>query len=221
MPLEELWPVPVTLVRSDGLHILSKATLAQLADDKTLRDFAAGLVPQALRQAGLFNDASRSLAGALYDTGLQTRPLFVALLALDAEVRAVVDDTRRALPLPGFLTYRPRLSPDKFPLDTVRLPPLNPDGHYILAATGDGFCFAIRLDLHPRLKVAGHVRMAVSSPNHAPFRLQTMEHRLERQVLSRELIELTVLNPAEELTPPLSAAGKDRLIEVLRGLLEA
>ncbi len=196
----------------DGLHILARTPLSQLAEDETLLNFADGLILEALAHTTLPDGLAWTLTGALYHPGPQTNPLMVALLVLDAELRAVIDEEQRILPLPGFLTYRASLFPDKFPCDTLRLPPLNQDGHYLLSLTDDGFCFAVRLDLHPELKVAGHVRIAVSSPTRSPLRLQATEYRLDRQVLNRGLIEAAVTAGSEELLVPLTKAEQARLI---------
>jgi hypothetical protein len=204
----------VTLTRSDGLHILTKATLPQLTGDQALGSFAEGLLLTALGQTHLpGRDGEWTLAEALHHRGPQTNPLLTALLVLDAEVSAVVDDERRVFPLPGFLSYRANLPPDKFPLDTMRLPPLNPDGHYRLTVADDGFCLAIRLDLHPTLKVAGHVRVAISGPTRSPTRLQAMEQRLDRQVLTAELIEAAIAGGG------VSKTEADGLFGALRGLI--
>jgi CO/xanthine dehydrogenase FAD-binding subunit len=189
----------VSLLRPDGLHLLAEATLAQLAEDATLSGFADGLVSQALGHIPPPQAADWTLAQALHHSGPESRPLLTALLVLDADAAAVVAEETRVFPLPGFLTYRDRLPPAEFPLNTLRLPPLNPDGRYQLSLAGDGFCYALRLDIHPRLKVAGHVRLAVSSPTRAPARLQAVEHRLERQELTPALIEDALQSSGERL----------------------
>lgn len=206
----------VTLTRPDGLHLLTRATWPQLVQDETLRGFAGGLLANALSQTDVPDD-DWTLAETLHHPGSQFYPLLAAFLVLDAEVSAVIDDERRVFPLPGFLTYRASLPPDKFPLDTLRLPPLNPDGHYRLSVTTDGFCLALRLDLHPGLKVAGHVRLATSSPTQPPVRLQAVEHRLDRQILTAELIEAAITSGGMALL--LSKAEVDSLSAALRGLI--
>lgn len=210
----------ITLVRANGLHILSRATLSQLAENEVVGEFANGLLVTALGRSGLANDATRTLADVLYDSTPTSHPLLVALLVLDAELSAVVDDERRVLPLPGFLSYRSGLSRDRFPVNTLRLPPLNQNGHYLLTSTSAGFCLAVRLDLHPQLKVAGHVRLAVSRPDLKPVRLQATEHRLDRQVLTEELIDTAVAVPNEDLSATLSRSEQASLSEVLHGLLD-
>lgn len=212
--------VQITLVRPDGLHILTTATLPQMAGDEMLLEYADGLVPAALESIRLADD-SYTLANALQQAEPHMKPLLIALLVLDAEVRAVIEDKSAVIPLPGFLTYRSSLSPDKISLSTLRLPPVNPDGHYLLSVDDRGsFYFAIRLDLHPRLKVAGHVRIAVSSTGRLPQRLQETEHRLDRQVLAARLIEAAVAAGSEELSSPLTGLEQAKLVEALAGLLD-
>lgn len=191
----------ISLIRPDGLHLLAQATLAQLAEDTILSEFANGLISLALGHIPPPQAADWTLAEALHHPGPEGKPLLTTLLVLDAEVAAVVAEESRVFPLPGFLTYRDRLPPAEFPLNTLRLPPLNPDGRYQLALTSDGSCYALRLDLHPRLKVAGHVRLAISSSTRLPARLRTVEHRLERQELTPALIEAAVQSGAEGLAP--------------------
>lgn len=205
------------LTRPDGLYISTQATWAQLAANEVLHSFANGLIPMALNG----HPVAWTLAEVLHHSGPQVNPLLTALLVLDTEVNAVVDDKQPVFPLPGFLTYRSTLSLEKFPLQAIRVPPLNPDGHYLLSIANDGFCFALRLDLHPRLKVAGHVRLAASSPTRFPVRLQAIEYRLERQSLSKKLIQTAVTAGGETLSVPLTAEERFRLVETLQGLLDA
>lgn len=179
----------ITLTRPDGLHITTKATLAQLAQEKKLLDFANGLLPNILSHFDLTTEGELTLAEALHQTGSPTvDALLTGLLALDAEVSAVIDDETRVFPLPGFVTYRTRLPLDRCPLNLLRLPHLNQGGHYRFALV-EQHCFTIRLDLHPELKVTGHVRLATAGPNHPPHRLSIIEARLDRKVLDAELIE--------------------------------
>jgi len=201
---------------TEGLYISALAPWPQLATDEVLCQFANGLIPMALH----YEDTSWTLAEALYHTGPQTYPLLTALLVLDAEVNAIVEDKQPVFPLPGFITYRSKLSPDKFPLKTVRVPRLNSDGQYILTIANDGFCSAIRLDLHPRLGLAGHVRIAISGPARSPMRLHALEHRLERRFLNKDLIQALIVAANEELPKPLTQTEQARLLEVLQGLIE-
>jgi len=205
----------VTLLRPDGLHILARATVLQLAQDEQLQMFATGLVVQSLEP--LLNAAPQTtLTQALHQTELPpANALLTTLLALDAEVSAVVDDETRKFPLSGFLSYRSRLLPDQYPLNTVRLPPLNPDGHYRLVTREPGHYLAVRLDIHPRLKVAGHVRIAVGSSARPPERLMAIEQRLDRQYLTQGQIDLALETGNEALPVPLTAVE----IETLSGLL--
>jgi len=192
-----------TLMRADGLHILAKATLAQLAEEAALAEFADGLVATALNLF-IASGSEWTLAQALHDTSSQSHPLLVALLVLDAEVSTVVDDQRPVFPLPGFLSYRDSLPLDRFPVDTLRLPPVSPASYYRLDFTADGFGCAVRLELHPLLKVAAHVRIAVSSSTRVPARLNAAEHRLERQTLQVELINSAVAAGSKRLSVPLT-----------------
>jgi hypothetical protein len=204
----------IALTRPDGVHILTKTPLLQLADDEVLRVFAAGLIPNALAQIEAPAQVAWTLAHTLHHVEPQIYPLLLALLVLDAEVSGVIGETRRVLPLPGFLAYRADLSSEKFTFDMVRLPPLNPDGHYLLNRAADFSC-AIRLDLHPRLKVAGHVRVAISSSTHSPQRLPATEHRLDRQRLTAELIAVAVAASSRELSTPFTEAQQNSLIETI------
>jgi hypothetical protein len=208
----------ITFNQPDGLYLSTQATLAQLLEEEALHLFAAGLLHTALAET--FNLESSisnvSLAEALhYTPGPETYPLLTALLALDAEVHALIDETRRVLPLPGFLSYRASLPPDKMPLEAVRLPPLNPDGRYTFAVLEGGTCLAVRLDLHETLRIAGHVRLVVSSPIRSPIRLHTIEDRLERHKIEAELIETALAIGSENLTP----AERGSLLRILKDLI--
>ena len=203
-----------TLTRTDGLYVSTHTPWPQLVTDETLCEFANGLIPKTLQ----YEDTSWTLSELLHHTGYQTYPLLTALLILDAEVNAVVEDKQPVFPLPGFLTYRSKLSPEKFPLDAVRLPHLNSDGHYFLTIADDGFCAAIRLDLNPKLNLAGHVRIAISSPTRTPLRLRSLEHRLERQILNKELIQTAIIATNQNLPKPLSKDEQIHLNKILHGL---
>jgi len=204
-----------TTTRTDGVYISTHTPWPQLVTDEILCEFANGLIPMTLQ----YEDTSWTLSELLHHTGYQTYPLLTALLILDAEVNAVVDDKQPVFPLPGFLTYRSKLSPQKFPLDAIRLPVLNADGHYFLSMGNDGFCAAVRLDLHPQRKLAGHVRIAISSPTRTPLRLRALEHRLERQVLSKEIIQTAILATNQNLPKPLTKDEQIHLNRILQGLI--
>ncbi|MCB0208298.1 MAG: hypothetical protein KDJ52_03145 [Anaerolineae bacterium] len=179
----------ITLVRPDGLHLTTKATLAQLAQDQNLQVFADGLIPRILAHFDLSSEASLTLAEALHRSGSPAiDALLTGLLVLDAEVNAVIDDETRVFPLPGFLTYRARLPLDQFPLNLMRLPPLNEGGHYRFTAAEPYGC-TVRLDLHPELMITGHVRLAAAGPNLPAQRLSLIEARLDRKLLTPELID--------------------------------
>lgn len=205
----------ITLVRPDGLHITTKATLGQLAQDQYLQDFAGGLIPSILAHFDLAGETTLTLAEALHRTGSPAiDALLTGLLALDAEVNAVIDDETRVFPLPGFLTYRARLPLDQFPLNLMRLPPLNPGGQYRFTAV-EPYCCTVRLDLHPELMVTGHVRLAAAGPNHPPHRLSLIEARLDRKLLTTELIE-AALALGRGTEQPLHPVEAETLRDILR-----
>lgn len=213
----------VTFIQPDGLHILAQATLSQLATDETLLNFANGLIPLALTHLTSIElsplQADSSLAEVLHFPGPQIYPLLTALLALDAEINMEVADEQRVLPIPAFLAYRSRLPLAHFPLDVLRLPPLDSAGRYHLLVTEEGYCFAVRLDLNRILNIAGHMRIAVSSAAQPPIRLQATERRLEWQILTEPLVEAAVLASSEDLLTPLPELEQLRLAELLKQLL--
>ncbi len=207
--------MPLTLSQPDGLYILAAATLPGLAADETLLNFANGLLPLALAHTPL---PGQTLAATLFHPGPQADPLLVTLLVLDAELNVVSKDEKRVLPFPAFLSYRSILSPDQVTPDTLRLPPLNPGGRYALEVSADGFCLAVRYDLHPHHGIAGHVRLAVSSPSRRPVRLRAAEERLEWQPLEEKQIVEAIRAGSEEMPVPLSPGEQAQLIETLRRL---
>ena len=191
----------VVQIQPDGLHLLAEATLSQLAADETLANFADGLIPKALSEADSAQLPALSLAEALHFLEpAPIRGLLTALLALDAEVRLMVEAKSRILPLSGFLSYRERLPLTDFPLDTVRLPPLNPGGNYFFSKIEPDRFMVLRLDLHPVERLAGHVRVAASHPGQLPQRLTSIEQRLERQVLDEALLEEAMRAGEQALT---------------------
>ncbi len=204
--------MPVSLTQADGLHLSALVTLAQLNADDAAAGFAAGLLAAALAQV---DNHSVTLAEALRHPGPAFEPLLAALLALDGEVAAVVDDERRAFPLAGFLSYRARLPLDRFPPADVRLPPLNPNGHYALAVA-DGAYLAARTDLHPSLRVTGHVRLVLANGSGEPRRLLAVEQRLDRQVLTESLIAAGLAAAG----PALSAAVQRQITAILGQLIK-
>lgn len=203
--------MPVSLTQADGLHLSALATLAQLNADSAAREFAAGLLATALAH---IKNHRLTLAEALHHPGPEFEPLLAALLALDGEVAAVVDDDRRVFPLTGFISYRARLPLDRFPPADVRLPPLNPNGHYMLAVVGGGY-LAVRTDLHPTLRVTGHVRLVLANGRGAPLRLLAVEQRLDRQVLTESLIAAALAAAG----PTLSATVQRQIAHSLRQLI--
>ncbi len=211
----------ITLIRPDGVHVLTKATLQQMADDETLLFFAEGLLSQAFNQLSTTDQTTRTLAEALHQSDLsQLNALLTALLVLDAEVNAFVDDENRVFPLPGFLSYRHNLPLDRYPLNTMRLPPLNPGGYYVFVVLEEGCYLAVRMDIHPELKITGHVRIAIGGQTRPPQRLLAVEHRLDRQKLDRNLIEAAITAENEELPVPLTVIEQIALIGVLKNLIE-
>lgn len=197
----------IVQIQPDGLHLSAGATLPQLAADETLATFADGLLVKTLNEADPAQLPALTLAEALHLLEpAPVRSLLTALLALDAEVRLEVEAQGRILPLPGFLSYCSRLPLADFPLSAVRLPPLNPDGHYLFSTLNPDRFMVLRLDLHPVERLAGHVRVALSRPGQLPQRLTSIEARLERQVLSEALIEVAVKAEEPALTGEEQAA---------------
>lgn len=203
----------VSLIQADGLHLNAQSPLAQLAADAAVIALADGLLARALAP---FAGAEVTLAQALHQPGPEFGRLLTALLALDAELTTVAADELRVLPLPGFLSYRVRLPLAQFPPQTLRLPPLNPGGHYALAVTPAGNALAVRADIHSQLRVLGHVRVAVGGPDYAPARLRAVEQRLERQALAEPLLAAVLAVAADGLAQP----ELNRLAEVLQGWLK-
>jgi CO/xanthine dehydrogenase FAD-binding subunit len=205
----------IVQIQPDGLHLQAEATLSQLIADETLSNFANGLLPKALSETGSAQIPVLSLAEALHLLEpAPTRGLLTTLLTLDAEVRLTVDDKVRILPLPGFLSYRARLPLTDFPLDSVRLPPLNAGGHYSFSKIEADRFIVLRLDLHPVERLAGHVRVAISRPGQLPQRLTSIENHLERQVLSEGLIHAAMLANDQALSAEEQAA-LIRILEML------
>lgn len=210
----------IVLSRPDGLHLPIQATLQELRDDETLSQFAHGLIPQALGEAGLTDEASWRLAEALHQHhSPKMKALLSALLVLDAELHLTIGDKNRVLSLAGFLSYHSQLQLERFPPATLRLPPLNPDGHYVFAVVEQDHYLAVRMDIHPRLWVAGHVRIASGSPSRPAQRLLAAEERLDRQVLEEELVEIAVAAANGELPVSLSEPEKTKLAQILRAFI--
>ncbi len=210
----------IYVTRPDGVHILSKATLQQIANDELISVFAEGLITKALAGSMSTEIRGLTLAEALHQPDLpQLQPLLTALLVLDAKVNTIVQAEIRVFPLPAFLSYRANLPLADYPLNTLRLPPLNHGGHYLLKTTETGRCFAVRLDIHPELRVTGHVRIALSNPTRPPQRLKAVEQRLDRQELDEALIEdaIGVVNDAS--TALLDKAELSEIADMLRGLV--
>jgi CO/xanthine dehydrogenase FAD-binding subunit len=213
-----------TLNQPDGLYLVTQATLAQLLEDEAVRTFAGGLLHTALLKTCNLQLAACNLplAEALHQADSpQTYPLLTALLVLDAEIHTLIGEDRRILTLPGFLSYRASLPPDKVPLESLRLPPLNPGGRYAFAVADNGAFLAVRLDLNPALNVAGHVRIAVSSITCPPVRLKAAEERLERQVLTEEVIKTALAAGSADLPTPLTLIEEAELVETLKGFIKS
>ena len=212
----------VTLSRPNGLHILMKANLKQLVEDKTLSIFADGLVLQAIEKIEPSTRASLTLAEAVHQTELpQINALLCALLALDAEVNAVLEEETLVWPLPAFLSYRANLPLSKYPLNLLRLPPLNHGGHYLLSSSDEDRHLVARMDIHPHLKVMGHVRIATVSPTQYPHRLLALEHRLDRQELDEEIIEAAIIAEEKEKSATFTEVERAELRRILNRLREA
>jgi CO/xanthine dehydrogenase FAD-binding subunit len=214
----------ITHVQPNGLYLVTQATLAQLVEDEAVRAFAGGLLYTALLKTCHLQLATCNLclAEVLHQADSpQTYPLLTALLVLDAEIHALIGEDRRILSLPGFLSYRPSLPPDKVPLETLRLPPLNPGGHYAFAVADNGAFLAVRLDLNPALNVAGHVRIAASSITRPPTRLIAAEERLERHVLAEEMIKTAIAAGSADLLTPLTQIEAVKLVETLKGFIQS
>ena len=205
----------ITQIGPDGLRLSPQTTASQLIRESLLREFANGLIVSALEQTTF----SGTLAEALHDTSGQAYALLTALLVLDAEVKTIFEDKRRVFPLPAFLSYRANLPLTQFPLHGLRLPPLNPNGHYLFEAITGVSWWALRLDLHPHLKVMGHVRLATGWSTQLPLRLQIVEHRLDRQVLTHEMIDTAIYLVNESLPQPLSLPERQFLMSALTDLL--
>lgn len=201
----------LTLNQPDGLYLHPQATLAQLEHDPMLKEFADSLIPYAL---ALTPEHSTSLGTALYhpDNPVYT-PLLTALAMIDAELKTVINKETRALPLAAFFSYRHRLAQHQITINMVRVPPLNPDGHYLLRELADNTCIGVRLDLHPLRKVAGHVRLVVTKSGQPPERLTATEGRLEWQKLTDDLITEAIL-----LSSHLSDAEQVELANILNSL---
>ncbi|GAB4422873.1 MAG: hypothetical protein Kow0031_01080 [Anaerolineae bacterium] len=203
--------VEIVQSKADGLHLAAGASLARLLADDLLRPFADGLLPRAAAATLPGIAPNVSLTEMLFSPEPAFGGLLAALLALDAEVVANVNDDRRVWPLPGFLSYRSRLA--AHPPHEVRLPPLNPDGHYLLS-TGGNRTLVLRFDMHPRLRVLGHVRIVITGKA-PPRRLAALEHRLERSVLTGPLLnEIEIAGAAGDLEA--DPAALSRLLSLLR-----
>lgn len=208
--------MPITLARPDGLYLTTQAPLAEVLKDEIIGEFADGLLGRAVAGLALGELSHLSLAETLHLTGsAPVDALLTALLVLDAEVKAVVQEETRVFPLPGFLSYRERLPLATFPLSLLRLPPLNPGGHYHFSTLGVHHYLAVRLDLHAESKAAGHVRLAVASLFNSPQRIKPVEERLDRHFLTEAHIDRAIAAGADLLTD----LEQIRLREILRGLI--
>lgn len=213
----------VTFEQPDGLYLSTSATLTHLLEVETVQAFAGGLLHAALSTTFNFKPSTfnPSLAEALrYTGGPETYPLLTALLTLDAEVHAQVGEDKRILPLPGFLSYRSSLPPERAPLNALRLPPLNRGGRYHFAVMEGGSWLAARLDLHETLRVAGHVRLTLSSPTRPPQRLQAIENRLDRQIMNETALETALVEGTANTAPALTQVEQTALLAVLNQLIQ-
>ena len=171
--------------KPDGLHVAAAASLRHLLADELFWNFADGLLSRVAAATLPDSGLDYPLCDLLYHQDTAYNGFLAALLALDAEVIATVNAERSVWPLPGFLSYRTQLA--EHPLDAVRLPPLNPDGHYLFTAI-HGKTLIVRFDIHLDLRIMGHVRIAIGGTAIKPSRLQLIEHRLERTQLTGQLL---------------------------------
>lgn len=204
--------MPVITNQPDGLHLAAHTTLTQLTAETALQNFADAILVKAIAN---LPQLEPTLLTALFEPDPTYHPLLTALLILDAEIKTMVDDKTHHLPLPAFLSYRHRLPTEQLTFETIRLPPLNPDGHYQLIISEAGSSLAARLDIHPISRVAGHIRLAVSGPGRSPARLVAAENRLTWQHLSAGLIEEAVSLGSAALPEPLTDTERQALIALL------
>lgn len=212
--------MPASSIRPDGLHIDASATLQQLIADKELQLFADGVVVKAITEGIAAHYHVQTVAELLHHPGQDGHGLLTVFLILDAELNSVANDEARVIPLSAFLDYRTRLQ--DVSIAEIRCPPLNNDGHYFFSVIEENNYLAIRLDIHPTLKVAGHVRIATAGNQRSPQRLHRVEDRLDRQVLCLSQLE-TVLTAENlrQVVPPMSTAERRRLAVLLGQLVSA
>lgn len=201
-------------IKNDGLHLAPQATWQQLAHETALQKFANGLLVEAIPNTQADNGAVL-LADALKLAQPAYQAFLTALLVFEAEIQTTFDKEIRSLPLATFLAYRQKLASNNLPVNTVRLPPLNLDGHYLLDSTTER-TVVVRLDIHPELGVAGHVRIAVSGPHRPPMRLIETEKRLTWQALTFELIDEAIQRGDAALENPLTDYERATLAALLR-----
>jgi hypothetical protein len=206
----------ITQVKPDGLYINTAATLHRLIGDEHLQQFATGLVVNAITEAVAAENHLQTVHAVLFEQTGTFNGLLVACLALDAELKTVINDQQRIFTLAGFFSYRDRLA--EIPLPLLRFPSLNPDGHYLFAVIDQSSYMAVRLDLHPGLGVAGHVRIALGGAQRLPTRLRAIENRLERQVLTPTQIEKALLSENIGTVPVLSPTEREQLSAILHRL---
>lgn len=208
----------VTIIRPDGLQIGTSATLNELIANQELQQFADGVVVNAITEGVAANYHVQTMGELLHRQSPAGHGLLTALLILDAEINAVVNDETRVFPLAAFLNYRTRLR--EVPIATIRCPPLNKGGHYFFSVIEENNYLAIRLDIHPTLRVAGHVRIATGGNHRLPQRLRQVEHRLDRQVLRHAQLEAALASKnLQQVIPPLSTTERGRLVALLGQLV--
>ena len=210
--------MPPAIIRPDGLHIDVEATLQQLIADKELQLFADGMVVNAITEGVSVSYHTLTVAELLHIPSPVGHGFLTVLLALDAELNSVVDGETRVFPLTTFLNYRTRLR--NVSIVTIRCLPLNKGGHYFFSVNEARNYLAIRVDIHPTMRVAGHVRIAIASDWRYPQRLRRVEDRLDRQVLSPSQIKtaLTTDNLAQ-VVPPVTCEEQERLAALLSQLI--
>ncbi|MDM8531127.1 hypothetical protein QUF63_08135 [Anaerolineales bacterium HSG25] len=202
----------------DGIYLAPSATLTELSQEPLLDEYATGLIPQALAQRNPHDDGQTTLQSYLFQAEAGS-PLFTTLISLDAELKTVVAGKVRILPLPTFLSYRAKLAADGVIINNLRLPPLNYGGHYLLKVDETQLCFAVRMDIQSEKRLAGHVRVVVSSAERPATRLENTERRLTWQPLNQTLIEEAIEFGNADLSLPLTAQEKQRLQALLVELI--
>ncbi|MDM8528995.1 hypothetical protein QUF58_12420 [Anaerolineales bacterium HSG24] len=208
----------ILTIQRDGIYLAPSATLVQLKQEPLLDEYATGLIPQAIARLNSDDGGEATLQNFLFQAEASSL-LFTTFICLDATLKTIVSDKIRVLPLPTFLNYRAKLAADGIIVNNLRLPPLNYGGHYLLKMDEALHCFAVRMDIQPKQRIAGHVRVVVSSAERPATRLENTERRLTWQPLSQSLIEEAIEFGSVSLSSPLSAQEKQHLQMLLVELI--